>query len=60
MGVVIYLLDIFLSETLEQLNLKYLSLIIIISGGVLSYAIIGQSLGAFNLRELKSSLKSQK
>jgi len=60
MGVVIYLLDIFLSDALEQLNLKYLSLTIIIFGGVLSYAIIGQLLGAFNLRELKSSLKSQK
>ncbi len=57
MGVVLYGAALGMGDMLSAARLRYLGLLALVALGMASYAVAGQALGAFSLRELKSGLR---
>ncbi|MFP7674219.1 murein biosynthesis integral membrane protein MurJ [Marivita sp. S0852] len=57
MGAVLWLTSLLLGRMLSLAGIRFLALAGLIGTGVITYAIAGQILGAFSLRELKSAFR---
>ncbi|WP_322865185.1 murein biosynthesis integral membrane protein MurJ [Aquicoccus sp. G2-2] len=57
MGAVLWGVNLLLGPLITAPGWRYLALLILVGAGMLSYALIGQLLGAFALREFRASMR---
>ncbi|UYV36179.1 murein biosynthesis integral membrane protein MurJ [Rhodobacteraceae bacterium D3-12] len=57
MGAVLWGTNLLLGPLITAAGWRYLALLLLVGAGVLSYALAGQMLGAFHVRELRSALR---